>query len=649
MDTDPPEVEARWRRLPFLHAALFALVLWAFLPAVDNDFVSIDDPDYVTANAMVQRGLTWQGVIWAFSATEASNWHPLTWLSHLLDAQFFGLNPAGHHLTSLVLHGVNALLVFALLKAMTGAVGRSWWVAAFFGLHPLRVESVAWIAERKDVLGAMFWLLTMLAYVRWVRDQSPGKTSETSRITHHASRWYWLTLLFFAFGLMCKPMLVTLPFALLLLDVWPLYRFDWKTAKARVIEKLPLFVLSAAACGVTFSVQRTGGAVNEVMSPELRFGNIIVSFVRYLGKLFWPADLAFFYPMPVAWPIATVLAALGLLVAVSALAFGWRKTQPNLGVGWLWYLGTLVPVIGIVAVGQQSIADRYTYIPTLGILIAVVWALHALTSRWKPFLPIVTAAGVVALAICAMLTRQQVRHWKTTETLCRHALAVTRENHLAHDLLGVALNQQDRSEEALPEHLESLRLKPVAAVPQNNLGATLQKLGRFNEAIARHQEAIRLKPHYPEALYNLGIALERTGRFEEAETNFLQAITLRPTYADAQFNLGSLYLRLGRWEDARRQFEHALALMPDSADTLNNLGLALMNLGRFDEAISYFQRAIQSKPDDPRFYVNAGAGFQNKGNAAEAIRFYREALRLQPDHPQARANLEALNASSTNR
>lgn len=650
MDNDPPGVEARWRRgILFLHAALFALVLGAFLPAVDNDFIGFDDPDYVSANAMVQRGLTWSGVAWAFVATEASNWHPLTWLSHLLDAQLFGLNPAGHHLTSIVLHGVNALLVFALLKAMTGAVGRSWFVAAFFGLHPLRVESVAWIAERKDVLAALFWLLTMLAYVRWVRGQKTGKASATSRVTHHASRWFWFTLLLFALGLMCKPMLVTLPFALLLLDVWPLKRFDWKSAKARVMEKLPLFVLSAIACVITFVVQRKSGAVNEIMSPELRISNVLVSFARYLGKLFWPTDLAFFYPLPAAWPLATVLAAAVLLVALSAMALALRKSQPSLWVGWLWYLGTLVPVIGIVAVGQQAIADRYTYIPTLGILFAVVWALHALAGRRKPVLRLATAVGIGALIVCAWFTRQQISHWKTTETLCRHALAVTQDNHLAHDLLGVALNQQGRSEEALREHLESLRLKPAAAIPQNNAGVALQHLGRFDEAITRHQEAIRLKPRYPEAFYNLGTALERRGRFEEAVTNYLQAITLRPTYADAHFNLGTLQLRLGRWEDARQQFERTLALAPDSPDVLNNLGLALMNLGRFDQAIQSFERAIQLKPDDSSLYVNAGASFQNKGNAAAAVRYYQEALRLQPDHAQARANLEALNAAITNR
>jgi Flp pilus assembly protein TadD len=385
------------------------------------------------------------------------------------------------------------------------------------------------------------------------------------------------------------------------------------------------------------------------MSPELRFGNVLVSFARYLGKLFWPTDLAFFYPMPAAWPLATVLAAVVLLVAVSAVAFALRKSQPSLGVGWLWYLGTLVPVIGIVAVGQQAIADRYTYIPTLGILFAVVWAVHALAGRRKPMLRLATAAGIAALVVCAVLTRQQIGHWKTTETLCRHALAVTRDNHLAHDLLGVALNQQGRSDEALREHLESLRLKPAAAIPQNNAGVALQQLGRFDEAIARHQESLRLKPRYPEAFYNLGTALERRGRFEAAVTNYLQAITQRPTYADAHFNLGSLQLRLGRWEDARQQFERTLALAPDSPDVLNNLGLALMNLGRFDEAILNFDRAIQLNPAEPNSYVNAGASFQNQGNATAAVRYYQEALRLQPDHAQARANLEALNAAITNR
>lgn len=650
MDTDPPGVEARWRhRILFLHAALFALVLWAFLPAVDNDFVSIDDPDYVTANAMVQRGLSLDSVRWAFAATEASNWHPLTWLSHMADVELFGPNPAGHHLTNVLLHAFSTLLVFATLGSMTGATWRSFMVAALFGLHPLRVESVAWVSERKDVLAAFFWMLTLLAYVRWVKDQGTNKASATSRVTHYASPWYWLTLLCFALGLMGKQMLVTLPFALLLLDHWPLGRFGRDRPARLVLEKLPFFFLAAAASAVTFWAQRGGGAVNEALPLFARLSNATVSYARYLGKLFAPVDLSFFYPMPSAWPLAYVAGAALLLMAITVAAVVSRTRQPAFLIGWLWYLGTLVPVIGLVAIGQQSLADRYTYIPSLGVFLALVWGIHALVAGREQ---LVTAAGTVTgvgLLVCVALTREQTRHWRNTESLCRHALRVTSGNYVAHSLLGMTLGKQGRAEEALRQHQEALRINPDSPEVQNIFGAFLQQQGDFAAAVPRHQEAIRLRPRYAEALYNLATAQEQTGHFTEAMTNYWQAIAVRPTYADAHYNLGTLYLRLNRWEDARQQFERTLAFTPNSPDTLNNLGVALTNLGRFAEAVPWFERAIQWKPDDPRFYFNAAACLQQLGNLTSARHCYQEALRLKPDYLEARANLEALGGLKTNR
>lgn len=650
MDQAARGVEIRLRRrVLFLHAVLFVLVLAVFLPAADNDFIGFDDPDYVTANPVVQRGLTAEGISWALTATAASNWHPLTWISHMLDVELSGRNPAGHHLTSIVLHGVNTLLVFAVLRALTGAVGRSWFVAALFGLHPLRVESVAWVAERKDVLAAFFWLVTTLAYVRWVRFPAGPESPGISRVAQDASRWYWFTVLLFALGLMCKPMLVTLPFTLLLLDAWPLQRLDRQTVRARVMEKLPLFLLSAASCVITFLVQRTAGAVNETLPPGLRLSNIIVSLARYLGKIFWPADLAFFYPLPDSWPTPAVLGALLLLGVISALALLYRRHQPAFLGGWLWYLGTLVPVIGIVAVGQQAIADRYTYLPTLGIFLALVWGLHALTVPRRALARLTGAAGLGGLAVLAALTHRQIGHWQTTETLCRHALAVTRGNHLAHDLLGVALGRQGHFVAALREHEASLRLQPNSAVARNNTGAALQKLGRFDEAIPLHLEALQLRPRFPEAFYNLGTAYEQTGRAAEAITNYLQAIALRPTHADARYNLGTLFLRLGQWEAAREQFEATRALTPDSPEVLNNLGVVQLNLGRYADAVRCFEQAIALQPDNPKFYFNAGAGHQNQGNITAAVRYYQETLRLQPTHPEARINLEGLTGVRTNR
>ncbi len=516
--------------------ALVALTIWAFLPGVDNDFVRYDDMDYVTSNHIVQRGLSWGGVVWAFSSNTAANWHPLTWLSHMLDCQFFGLNPVGHHVTSILLHVLNTLLVFVVLRGLTGATGRSFLVAAFFGWHPLRVESVAWIAERKDVLSALFWLLSLWAYVAYVR--ALAARPDRSRF------FYGLTLVAFTAGLMAKPMVVTLPFALLLLDFWPLRRMFSSALKSQLsvlkpvlLEKLPFFLLSAAASAVTFMVQREGGAVDAALPISYRISNAMIAYVRYLGKIFWPTDLAFFYPHPQQWPMLMIILAGSALLGVSVLGVIFRQRVPSLITGWLWFLGILVPVIGLVQVGQQSIADRYTYIPSLGILVVMVWGVHQCIAGRILLIRATQVTIGVALLFCLMLTRQQTRYWKSAESLARHALAVTRDNHIAHDLLGEVFEERGQYEEALRERADALRLQPNYAPAHNNLGIALQKRNRLPEAISHFEQALRLRPSYPEAHYNLGGAFEKANRPADALREYELALAQRPDYADAHYNL----------------------------------------------------------------------------------------------------------------
>lgn len=620
-----------------LSLALAALVFAAFQPALDNDFVGYDDTDYVTSNMTVQRGLNWEGIKWAFTSTEAANWHPLTWLSHMLDVHLFGLNPTGHHLTSVLLHLLSCILLFLALQALTGATWRSFLVAALFGLHPLRAESVAWVAERKDALSAVFWFLTVLVYAYYVR--ALGGNNQRSNL------WYGLTLLCFACGLMAKPMLVTLPFALLLLDVWPLKRLRPKKFPALFLEKLPFFALSLVSSILTFLVQRNAGAVNEYMSLGYRLSNVVISFVRYVGKTLWPVDLAFFYPHPEQWPIVAVAAALLLLVAVSLLALRLRERHPSLLVGWCWFLGTLVPVIGLVQVGQQSIADRYTYIPSVGILIALVWGIHALMSDRKQLTQTVGIIGGVAALACLFLTRQQVRVWKSTESLCRHAIAVTPNNYLAHDMLGAVLEKRGENIEALREHQRALEIKPDYADAHNNLGVALQHQGKLAEAVEHYQRAFQLRPRYAEAHFNLAVALESAGQFDNAATEYSRAIALRRNYADAHYNLGLLYGRLGRLNDAVAQFQETLRINPQLADAHNNLGVTLDRLGQLDQAISQYQQAIAARPDYPRAYFNLGVALVKAGRIDPAVSAFETAIRLKPDYAEAQTNLAAIRAA----
>jgi protein O-mannosyl-transferase len=574
----------RSRLLVWLFGMLLVLLTMAlYWPATRCAFVNFDDNLYVTSNVHVQSGLTWQSIKWAGLNIVADNWHPLTVLSHMLVCQVFGLNPWGHHLTNVLLHALNAGLVFALLQQMTGARWRSLLAAALFAVHPLRVESVAWVSERKDVLSGCFGLLALISYARYARDRrptaesgmqdsAPSNTQLASRFTFHVSSFklqagtfYLLSLFFFAVGLMSKPMLVTWPFAMLLLDYWPLGRIGergMRNANSRitvhgsrftlqvpgtaflplVLEKLPFFALAASASVVTFVVQQHGSslAMGENLPLGARIGNALISYCRHLGRLFWPTNLAAAYPHPGQWPLGKVLLAGGLLLGISALVWMQRRRFPFLLMGWLWFVGMLVPVIGLVQTGGQAMADRHTYLPSLGVLILAIWGACEVTRRWRHQLMALSVAGAGAIVLCLGLTRQQLGYWRDSETLFRHALEVTESNLFAHYSLGLALGEKGQTDEAIRQYQEALHLKPDDTDLHNNLGNALAKKGKSDEAIRHYQEAIRLKPDYALAHYNLGIAFFVQGRNGAAIRQFQEALRLNPDLSGARNNLDFL-------------------------------------------------------------------------------------------------------------
>ncbi len=548
----------------WLAAALLVLVTIAlYWPATRCDFVNTDDPDYVTANPHVLGDLNWEGVKWAFLNPVSCNWHPLTVLSHMVNCQLFGLNPWGHHLTNVLFHALNAALVFALFRQLTGAFWRSLMVAALFGLHPLHVESVAWVAERKDVLSACFGLLALIFYARYAQKVTSGEWRVASGDSLNPSSYlrpltsvhYWLSLFFFTCGLMSKPILVTWPFAMLLLDYWPLRRFEFSTLDSRLsiiwrlmAEKIPFFALAAAASVVTFVVQKVGGSIvaGGSLPLGLRSANALVSYCRYLGNIFWPKDMAVLYPHPGEWPIEEVFLAGVLILGISVILFIKRRRYPFLLIGWLWFCGMLVPVIGFVQTGSQAMADRHTYLPSLGMLMFAVWGAYEPTRRWRYHVIALSMAGSAALVLCLALTRQQIGYWQDSETLFRHALEVTENNYVAHYNLGTALGIKGQTDEAIIQFHEAIRLNPDYADAHDNLGVGLVKRGQIDEAIIQFQEALRLKPDDPEVHNNLGTALGMKGQTEEAIIQFREALRLKPDHANARNNLGFALGRKGK-------------------------------------------------------------------------------------------------------
>ena len=549
----------------------------ALSPTLNNGFIGYDDPAYVTQNPHVNTGLTRPNIVWAFSGAHASNWHPLTWVSLQLDCALYRLAPAGYHLTSLSLHIASTLLLFLWLSGVTGFRGRSAFVALAFGLHPVHVESVAWVAERKDVLSTLFWMLTLIAYTAYVR--RPG-----------AGRYLAVAALFTA-GLLSKPMLVTLPFLLLLLDWWPL---DRKESRSRlVLEKLPLVALAAISAAVTIWAQGQGGSLIALdrLPLELRLANAALSYIRYLGKTSWPVDLAVFYPFPVhgipAWEVAGSVAALAL---ATWLAYRARNRRPWLITGWCWYVLTLLPVIGIVQVGMQSMADRYLYVPMIGLLIAVSWQVGDVCQAQQQTRIAAAAAGF-ALCICAVLSWRQAHVWQDGVTLFTHAIQVTEDNFVAHDNLGVELDRLGRPDEALAEYRETLRIRPGDRHGDENFaqasfakGERLLRQGDVQGALAAFRDGLRYRPRNALALMSLGVALARSGQPVEAAKAFEDSLRADSSSVEAHYDLGLVRQALGAHSQALESYDAALRLKPEFGEAQAARAEVLYTLGRYREA-----------------------------------------------------------------
>jgi tetratricopeptide (TPR) repeat protein len=628
----------------WIYLALFAATLLVYFQVGAFDFVNYDDPDYVTNNPHVRDGITPDGLVWALTSGDAANWFPLTRISHMLDCQLFALESGPHHLTSVLIHALAVLLLFAFLDLATGARWPSAFVAFVFALHPLHVESVAWVSERKDVLCALFWFLTLWAWVRFTLKPSRSR--------------YLLAVASFCLGLMSKPMIVTLPFVLLLLDFWPLRR------GLRVREKLPFFALSAATALITILVQQSGGAVEafSTVPLSLRIENAAVSYIVYIAKTFWPSALAVFYPYPANLPAwQHILAALAILGISVAVWMAWRR-HPYLAVGWLWYLGTLVPVIGLVQVGSQARADRYMYVPMVGLALMLAWGAVDVLRKWPAAKTGITILAVAGCACCVPLTWMQAAYWKNSESLYRHALAVTNDNALAeHNLGSYLLDAPGRLPEAIRHLQAALRINPDSASAHSDLGSALARTGRTMEAIPEFQAALRLNPNSAIVHNNLANALLDTGRRFDAIAEYRYALSLDPGYADARRNLaiaqqapaadsaeahysaGVDLSHAGRLAEAIAEFDTALRLHPDYAEAQNNLGVALSQMPqRAPEALAHFQAAVRLNPDyaDARFNLGVALS-QIPGRLPEAIRQLEAAYRLHPD-PELRQTLDRL-------
>jgi len=613
--------------LPLIALGLSLLVLAVYGQTGNHAFITLDDAEYVYRNPHVRDGLSMEGVRWAFTTFHAANWHPLTWLSHMTDVELFGLDAGWHHLVNMALHLANAVLLFLVLWRMTSGLWQSALVAVLFAVHPLHVESVAWVAERKDVLSTLFWLLTMGAYLDYVR--RPGVAR------------YLLVAVLFALGLMCKPMLVTLPFSLLLLDWWPLGRLSRPVVARRVLEKAPLLALSAVSCVITYMAQGSGKAITTIKHVPfgVRVSNALVSYVAYLWRTVWPASLSVFYPHPAsvragipAWEVAG--AAL-LLAGLSFLAFRERHRRPYLAVGGLWYLGTLVPVIGLVQVGGAALADRYTYVPLIGVFIAAAWGVPDLLSgrSWRRLA--LTVAGGATVAALTAAAYVQAGYWRDSVTLFSRSLAVTERNWMARTNLGIAYDELGRTREAVRQYREALRIDPEYAEAWYDLGISTEKLGDPKEAIGYYREALRLDPEFAEAWYNLGVSTEKTGLQREAMEYYRNAVRSDPEFAKAWYNLGLGHARMGEVEEAVGFFREAVRNDPKYAEAWHNLGVAHVKLGRPGEAVGYFGEAVRIAPDFANAWYGMGLAYAGLGRFRDSVVCFRKTVQVRPDFAEA--------------
>jgi tetratricopeptide (TPR) repeat protein len=654
-----------WKQKLIVYIALTVVTLAVFWQVNQYDFIYLDDQVYVTENSLIQSGITLDGFRWAFSTRYADLWNPLIWLSLMFDYQLHGLNAGGYHVTNLILHIISALLLFWLFNRMTGAIWRSAFVAAFFALHPLHVESVAWIAERKDVLSAFFWMLTLCLYVYYTE--------------RPVIRRYFLVLFSFVLALMSKPMVVTLPVILILLDYWPLNRLESRKIAAiptnvmpvsinkeekqtkfqaderklpetriagiiplwQIWEKIPFFVLSAVIVIITFYNPNQQKTSLKAFPLGSRLANAPVAFVTYLEKTFWPHDMAVFYPFSDQLPIWQVLGATLLILVISVAVIVMVRRLPYLFVGWLWYTIAILPVIGIIQVSLTapcSMADRYHYLPSIGIAIMLAWGIPLSIKREGVRKKILLPVSITALSIMAVFTWQQCGYWKNSMELSKHALQVTKDNFVAHNFFAVALAEKGRIEEAIEHYNKSIRLAPDYAYAYYNRGDAFIMLGQYQMAIEDFNKAIHLKPDNAAAYNNRGTIYIKFGQYQIAIEDFNKAIRLKPDNASAYYNRGTIYIKLGRHQRALEDFNKAIHLKPDDAISYNCRGNAYAELGQYQMAIEDFNKTIRLKPDNAAAYNSRGAIFIKFGQYQMAIEDFNNAIRLRPDYADAYNN-----------
>jgi len=634
-----PKMRVKFENRYFVFAALAILCLIIYGQTVGFDFVNLDDDVYVYENSFVSKGLSFAAVKWALTAFHAANWHPLTWISHQFDVSLFGLNAGGHHAVNLIFHLANSILLFAVVKKLTKTFWKSAVVAALFAIHPAHVESVAWIAERKDVLSTLLWLLTTWFYLRYTDDT-------------RNKNFYWLALLFFALGLAAKPMLVTLPFTLILLDYWALERFEkWNLENLLplVKEKLPFFALSVVSSVITIFAQKAGGAIQTIETISLadRLQNAVLSYAKYVVMLFYPANLSAWYPFDNNFNIAAIIASFVLIIGISALCLWQIKTRKYLFVGWFWFLGTLVPVIGILQVGRQSLADRYTYIPYIGLSIAIVWLIGEVFERFK--LNKTVAAGVCGICVIILLLAafQQASYWKTSETLYTRALSVTPKNYLVKNNFCSYLEKKNRFDEAAAQCQSAIDDDPNLPDAYNTLGTVQIKQNKYEEAKANFQKAIAIKPDYVFAYLNLAVVETNLNNFDAASENLQKAVELDKEgffdsnrLLEAYSGIAVASMKQKKYDKAAEFFQKSLELAPNNTDFQRNLALSFHMQGKSGDAIRILEETIRKNPNLPEVYNTLGLIYAEKNQMPEAIAQFQKALQINPNFTPAQSNLK---------
>ncbi len=622
---------------------LAAFVIAVYWQAVGFEFINFDDNIYVYENPFVTGGLNKEAVIWAFTKFYSANWHPLTWMSHQLDVTLFGLNAGSHHATNIILHLINTVLAFTVFSKLTGSFWKSAIVAMLFAIHPSHVESVAWIAERKDVLSTMFWFLTMWAYLAYAQTRIAGERSYI---------FYFVTIFLFGLGLMAKPMLVTLPFVLLLMDFWNLGRLKAiRDLPHLIFEKIPFFVLAAASAYVTILAQRSAGAVEslEILPIGMRISNAIVAYAQYILTLIYPVNLSVWYPYQKSIPAVQIFGASVLLIVITLICISQINKRKYLLMGWLWFLGTLVPVIGLVQVGAQSHADRYTYVPFFGLFIMLVWSADDLLRRYRPF--IVAAAVVFIFALTAICFRQ-VSFWKNNETLYRNAIANTRGNYLIMQNYCHTLFLQDRIDEAEVQCRDSLAANPEYAEAHNSLGIIQLKRQKFEEGAQSFRTAIKYQPKFGMYRVNLAVALAALGEPSEAEENLRKAAETisykvhTEIWIEAIASLAKAYALQGNSEKASENFYRVLSIAPERADIRNNFALTLYNFEKYDDAQKQIEMALGQNPNQAESLNIYGLILSKQNKREQAIEQFEKALKLKPDFTEALENLKNAKAQS---